>query len=755
MYIFFYISDASHKTVISTTIPVGDIPDSSVNLIPTDRSKGSLSATIGISSASRDMDKFLKPDLSKSIHESWEPGHSQAQDIPGSMSRSAEDAEKSRPRSMSPLSPLSTSPPVSTAMLQEVKLRSRSSVKKPANDILTKDTSQNNELSKAFDRAKRISRKFDEAGEPDKHEVKIVEKTKDVKQDTDVKPVVKEVKPHIEVNKPSETVVKPGVTISSDKSALSNLPTSPTSSGVSFVLKKEPLRPASKTNVTTVTSFGENVETSSIVTTGSNDNNKDLDKKTDDKSVDVKVQNNDSNVNTKLPATDSVHESPNKLASPKEDFRLRRQVRSKTLPVSKEAIEKAEETVQSSANRKSVDYDNVSSLRSTAKAADIVSSRTMAEKRSSWAPASMASSSVDSRPEWVIRAQNKEKKIEEDKTGRPKEIKIEPKEIKIEPKEQQKSPDKSPTEKPADSPIAAQSVAKVGSQPQVVKQDKPVSAKPVTESTGFSLGSARVQFGKTTPASTSTTANKPAVVTASEQKPVTSLLTKPLTSNVSKFTTSSGKDTQDASKSVLTGYRKPSVPSTAGDKPVIQSVKPPVNVTSKPAISSEKPAIHSVKPATPATTTTAKFGGVSKTSETPASRPVFQKQSSTESNKPAPLSVRTAGTNSKTNIVKPDTKDTPKIQTSSVTKGVSGQGNNENSQSNIVSPTRGSLYGKPKPFGSDSSSGSDTTRKFGSSIGSNGKKSNEMKIEIIDKDKTAPAKTEQVSESLCALYETY
>lgn len=687
-----------------------------------------------MAASSKDAEKLLRPDMSKSLYSSTPP-----QDIPVG---SGEEHERVRPRSMSPLSPLSTSPPVSTAMLQEVKLRSRSSVKKPTNENLPKDTTENNELAKALDRAKRRSRKFEENAVVDtdkaQTEVKPADKPKDVKQDVTAKPIekVSEVKPLTEVIKPSETVVKPDSTVTSEKSVLSNPQTvsgSTPVSGVSFVLKKEPLRPASKVNVTTVTSFGENVETSSIVTTSSVES----DTKSDNKSTSVNVQDRDLNKDTKSPANDSHMESPsNKLSSPREDYRQKR--RSKTLPISKEAIDKAEEKVHS--NRNSADYDNVSSLCSSIRAAETESSRSVAEKRASWAPAS--TTSLDTRPEWVRRAQNKEKKIEEDKASKPTEIKIEPsKEV----KSSTKSPDTPTNEKPAEVTVSTQFGGKGQSQGSSIKQDKPVTgaSKPSSDTTAFSITAARPQFVKATPTSTPAAA-KPTTSTT-DQKPPLSLASKP-TGSISKLSSTFNKDTADTQKPLSASYKKPPTGSSTLSSTVptersnLQGAKPYVS-PSKPALPGDKPVIHSVKPPTPSATSSApasnvsKFGGVSKAADTTATRPALQKQSRVESAKPTPLSVRSASNNNKPNV-KSDTvtKETPKIQTNNGSKSSPSHSNNENSQKSSPPAVNkpGSVYGQSKAFG-----------EVGHKFGSGAKK--DIKIEIIDKDQPPAAKTEQVS----------
>ena len=738
------------KTVISTTIAVGDTPDAAVNVIPTTETKPRnvfATSVTGSNYASKDMEKTLRSDMSKSMYS----GSTPTQDIPLG-SRSGEEGERVRPRSMSPLSPLSTSPPVSSSMLQEVRLRSRPSVKKTANENLPKEVTQNNELAKALDKAKRRSRKFDEnivvdVDKPAKSEVKPVDKSKDLKLDSEVKVVEKlsEVKPQSEVSKPIETIHKPNETILNDKSAVSNQPlVSPTSPGVSFVLKKEPLRPASKVNVTTVTSFGQNVETSSIVTTST----KESDTRSENKTVNV--QDSDKNKDTKSIAKDLQSESPvNKLASPREEYRQKRQVRSKTLPVSKEAMEKAEEKVQSSSNRNSADLDNISILRSTAKAAEIETSRniSVADKRSSWAPSS-ATTNVDTRPPWVIRAQNKEKKIEEDKTIKPKEIKIE---LSKNVKNTAKSPDTSPTEKPTDTSVTTQ----LGGKPSI-KAEKPVigSPKPSVDTSAFAISAARSQFVKSAPTSTPTP-SKP-TVTSSDQKPAVNTATKPMVGSISKLSSNFGKDSlPDTHKPVAAAYKKPAVSSTPStgpsDKSNIQSAKPYVNK------SPEKQVIQSVKP--PAIASVSKFGNTPKSVETGVTRPGLQKQPSTETNKPAPLGVRSAGINNKANVVtKPETKDPPQIQTNTVNKTPTTQGNNENAQQTGISSAStksGSLYGQYGK-GSNTSSG-DTGRKFGPTAGSNTKKTPEMKIEIIDRDKPVhtrdkPVHTKNEQVSACFVY---
>lgn len=723
---------------------MGDTPDANVNVIPVaDNKPRNVSGSLMTgSSAAKDLEKLLKPDMSNMSKSMYS---TPAQDIPG------EEHDRVRPRSMSPLSPLSTSPPVSSAMLQEVKLRSRSSVKKPANENLPKETPENNELAKALDKAKRRSRKFDEKPVVDvdkpKTEVKSADKTKDIKQDSVEK--VSEVNPQPEVIRPSETIVKVDSAVTNEKSVLSNPLTSSSTpvSGVSFVLKKEPLRPPSKVNVTTVTSFGENVETSSIVTTTSNE----IDTKSEDKTASFKVQSSDLNKDTKSPGKDSLTESPsNKLSSPRDDYRQKR--RSKTLPVTKEAIDKAEEKVQS--NRNSADYDSLSSLRSTARAADIETSRT--DKRASWAPAT--TTSINTRPEWVIRAQNKDKKLDEDKPNKPKEIKIEPsKEVKV----TAKSPETPPREKPADETVTTQFGGKGLSRVSSTKQDKPVTgpSKPTSETPAFSVTAARSQFVKATP-TTTLAASKPAV-TITDQKPPLSAASKQA-SGVSKLSSTYSKDTPDTQKPPLnSAFKKPSTGSSTPystvqtERPNLQGAKPYVS-PNKPALPGDKPVIHSVKPPTVSTTASptassvSKFGGVSKPADSTATRPALQKQTSVESAKPTPLSVRSAGNNNKANVVKPDTvtKEPPKIQTNTGNKTTPSVGNNENSQqssSSSVTNKSGSVYGQSKAFGLNSNSG-EGGRKFSSGA------KKEIKIEIIDKDQPATAKPEQVGKEVSLFF---
>ena len=349
---------------------------------------------------------------------------SEPKDIPHSnIPKDEPDANKSH--SMSPLS----SSPVSSSMLQDVKLRPRPlSGKFDGAEPKVEKVETGSELSQAFNKAKRFSKKFDDDVTVDSKtsvskdtavHVSVKEK-EDNKFGVSLKGVtnVKDDKKTLTEDKKSPTTENKPFTETSKESVVS-----PGMTGVSFVLKKEPLRSvgtrqgSNEGKSVNVSSF-EKTETSVVKSA----------MKPSETNISKDVTKSDTVTSTTLSKTDSgkvSFGSPEKLASPREDYKLKRQTRSKTLPeqpVPKELLDKAKQvdtqkppqqrlgSPPMSTKVRTSDYDNVT-----------VGSKPFQSKRASWASESPKTGSVSGEPSWIARARAKqadfEKEEKENKGG--------------------------------------------------------------------------------------------------------------------------------------------------------------------------------------------------------------------------------------------------------------------------------------------------------------------------------------------------
>ena len=411
-----------HKTVISTTIPIGSPPDSNITAVP----------------------------------------RSDPKEIP--QPKRNNDSSERMSRS---LSPLSTSP-VSQSMLQDVKLRSRPLSGK-FDHTETKKEENESELSQIFNKAKRFSRKYDAEG-------KIIDGNSD-----NVKPVVKsdgKIETLVNKSNSQKDDTKKDITVA--VSSPSNKETTASSSSppaVGYVLKKEPLRPGSKIietskptllqsdtdkqedECTAKSSMGRKVAEIDATDRSVADNKPLTDSlvpptpagalQTVTRATELSgTQNTQQNITQTVSQTGSLvapqnftqaklqtgtqsilgtkTASPEKLPSPREEYKLKRQNRSKTLPVSKELIDKAEE----------LDKINIKPLRGKSPPAVItgrtapydnvvVDQKPVQSKRMSWA--SSIGTTANTEPSWVIKAKQKEieKQTEADKKDFVKELKVE------------------------------------------------------------------------------------------------------------------------------------------------------------------------------------------------------------------------------------------------------------------------------------------------------------------------------------------
>ncbi|XP_045204597.2 nucleolar protein dao-5-like isoform X2 [Mercenaria mercenaria] len=732
-----------HKTVISTTIPVGPSADSNVHVIP--------------KSEPRDIPS--QPEVTLRSHVK-DVARSDPRDIPQS---TTQIEEKSRPRS---LSPLSTSP-VSQSMLHEVKLRKRPvSGKFDGEDVNKETDNSENELAKAFNRAKRISKKFDEEGN-------VV--------DVNVKPGVKvqekeiEVKKLVEVTKPvSETKTLP-VT-----SPVKDSPASPVS-GVSFVLKKEPLRPGNKTE----SSKSVNNELKDIpkvaaaepkATITETPKSVTISTATDaEKAKEIKSTEKEAKVD--LPTASPKQGSPEKLASPREEYKLKRAARSKTLPVSKDIMDKSEEVETKLAtnrlgspplgNRERNDYDSVEVG---------VKSASIQSKRSSWAPASATTANA-AEPAWVVRARLKqmeqEKKAEEDKPDAAKEVKNEVKGasqnsfIKSEKVETVKSANEQKTDIPKGTVQTGgvKSWAQSYSAKPFEKPTVSIASKPNVGVVKTSVHSVKppvtANLEQQTKATVSVNSMASSnVVASANSKPVATTSAKPTVSSVNKPTVSStvSKPTVTASAKTAVsvaskpGFAKPlgtaSSKSTvtvsaasSADKPTSQISKPTVSVSG--TLSSDKPFSQSVK-------STSGFGGVSSASSNFSrsftAKSVTGVQKTGQDMKPAsqssvkPVSISRADSKDSTN---------KSISVSSITK-THNQDNKktDNDMKNTSTATStvktGSYFDKSKTAFSSTGTKPDTSSavppwKQALNQRKPSAGAQQVKIEIIDKDTEKPA----------------
>lgn len=744
-----------HKTVISTTIPVGPPSERNINVIP--RSEPKDIPGQGELNMRNQMNEIAK---------------SEPKDIPHG-GRSSD--ERTRPRS---LSPLSTSP-VSQSMLQDVKLRKRPVSGKFDNEDVKRESEETgNELAKAFDRAKRISKKFDEDGNVVDFNAKpaVKNKEKEVNTQAEIMKTTSEMKTESCSSPVKDTTVMPQVS-------------SPTS-GVSFVLKKEPLRPGSKPDSSRNTSSDSKdipkpataepkvtiTETTKGVTTISAvDNEKNKDSGVVIKEVDTKRET------VKLG-------SPEKLASPREEYKLKRAARSKTLPVSKDIMERNDETENKVAsnrlgspplNRKANDYENV----------DVgVRVSSIKSKRSSWASPS-ATTANSTEPTWVVRARLKqmeqEKKSSDDKVDAAKEDKVEVKVAnqsnvlkseKAETDTQVKTVEKISSEQKSDIP---KGIVQTGG----VKSWAPsYSAKPFEKQTVSATSKAGIGAAKTSTDKIGVHSVKPPVPAASDQTKSTvpasttpivtassnsvsstnpklaTLSTKPNTSAVSKPAVSTGTTASKppfsaASKSTVSGFTKSSV--TAASKPVVSVSSAASSDKSTGSISgtvsAEKPFSQSVK----LDGKPSGFTGISATSSN-FSRS-FNAKTAAAGQKPVqdvkPLSQSIV---KPLNASKTDSKDTTSkpVSVSSISKSSSldnKKADNDLKNANTATSAvkSGNSFDKSK-----STFSSSTKSETGSALPAwkqalNQKKASpaqQVKIEIIDKDKekTPQRKVEEV-----------
>lgn len=340
---------------------------------------------------------------------------SEPKDIP-KPNKPKDETDAVRSRSMSPLS----TSPLSTSQLQDVKLRPRPASGK-FDDVGPKveKSEADSELSSAFNKAKRFSKKFEEEVNVDskKSEVKDVSVNVSGKEKEEPKfGVSLKGVSNLKEEKKSPVVETKPIT----EPAKDNNVVSPGMTGVSFVLKKEPLRPAAARQ--------DSAEAKSKITS-SNDKKEINVPKTVTAAVTKEVE---TNVNkdtlksgtTVTPAKGQLG-SPEKLASPREDYKQKRQLRSKTLPeqpVPKEMLDKAKEAdnQKPSVTRlgsppmptkvRTHDYDNV-----------VVGTTSVQSKRASWAPESTKTGAVSAEPSWIAKA--REKQIEHEKQAKEKESK--------------------------------------------------------------------------------------------------------------------------------------------------------------------------------------------------------------------------------------------------------------------------------------------------------------------------------------------
>ena len=342
---------------------------------------------------------------------------SEPKDIPlAKKPRDETDAMRSRS-----MSPLSTSP-LSGSALQDVKLRPRpASGKFDGVDVKTEKVEKSSELANAFNKAKRFSKKYEDEdvkkSVPKDVAVNVSAKEKEEpKFGITLKGVsnVKEDKKTPSEEKKSPVVEsKPIVEPVKDTNVVS-----PSMAGVSFVLKKQPLRPNGARQEMVETKVGgvsssEKRDTSitkTVTMSGMKESESDISKTmtTSDTAVTPgKV------VLTKAPAG-----SPEKLASPREDYKQKRQLRSKTLPeqpVPKELLDKAKEAdAQRTPLRKpgsppvsmkswGNDYDNV-----------VIGAKPIQSKRASWAPETTKTGNVSAEPSWISKARQRQAENEKE-----------------------------------------------------------------------------------------------------------------------------------------------------------------------------------------------------------------------------------------------------------------------------------------------------------------------------------------------------
>jgi len=693
----------AHKTVMSTTIPVGSVLEPASNPIPNFESKA------GPSLMTQSM--YARP-----------PPTTQPRDIPWALG--TEDIDPRRPRS---LSPLSTSP-VSTYMLQEVKLRSRPQPDKVV-AAPAKEPEADNELAKAFNRAKRISKKFDGTGSLDVEPQRVDVKQGEVKvMVKDMQDVYKQPGASVDVSK-QEVKSKPLDTVS-----VQQTPTQ------SFGGEKEQIKPVNKSATLPVNMKASSISSYSNIGASASTVVKPNGQGTPDSSLSFSVD----------------EASAKKLASPREEYRLRRQNRSKTLPVASDLMDKNDNSVNTN-NRKSVNLDsvvtsavssnvglkedtsNTSATKQTVDGSENVPEMAREDsststgskggdklpmnKRNSWAPSSVT------QPDWIARAQKKTFDIQQDQT-KTKELKFEISKSEDK-KESPKSPEK---ELPAVEMVSVQNITFQASKAVISNSQQNSAEKP-----GVSVNVARSAFEKP-PLNSTTSVIKPVPFTATTTDQKLSISS---TSSVSKFSstgckpvsaTPTPKSPESSSpKPVGSSVRKSSIGSAKpyqSEKPTFSNVKPPVAFSMKPSLSADKPSVSSVKPLVSTVSSSPKLGSPTKSVDKP---------DSTTNKGPTPLNISPRRASVKSSLEKTETKpvSTQPFNNSTNNRNISTSSGNVNNNKPVTSTPS---WQKPNT-GLVGGGTSDIMRKFGGSL----KKSPEVKIEIIDKDNKTAAKEQVLS----------
>ena len=317
------------------------------------------------------------------------------------------------------MSPLSTSP-VSGSALQDVKLRPRpASGKFDGVDVKSEKEERPSELANRFNKAKRFSKKFEDedvkkavpkdvvvnvsAKEKEEHKFGVALKGVSNFKEDNYLPNVEKKSPVVE----SKPIIEPAKD--------TNL-ASPSMAGVSFVLKKEPLRPNGAKQETDETKVGgvtfsdkrDAHLTKSVTISGTKETESDISKS---------MTKSDTAVTpSKVTPAKAPSGSPEKLASPREDYKQKRQLRSKTLPeqpVPKEMLDKAREADAKisplkkpgsppvSMKMRGSDYDNV-----------VIGAKPFQSKRASWAPETTKTGAVSAEPSWITKARQRQEENE-------------------------------------------------------------------------------------------------------------------------------------------------------------------------------------------------------------------------------------------------------------------------------------------------------------------------------------------------------
>ena len=317
------------------------------------------------------------------------------------------------------MSPLSTSP-VSGSALQEVKLRPRpASGKFDGIEVKADKEEPSSELANKFNKAKRFSKKFEDE-DVNKAVPKDVVATESAKEKEEPKfgvvlkgvSNIKEDRNLPNIDKKSPVVEsKPIIEPAKDTNLVS-----PTMAGVSFVLKKEPLRPngakqetaESKTGAVTFSDKKDTHLNKTVTISEAKETVSDISKAMPKPDTTVSP--------SKLSPTKPPSGSPEKLASPREDYKQKRQLRSKTLPeqpVPKEMLDKAREadakvsplkkpgSPPASLKSRGSDYDNV-----------VIGAKPIQSKRASWAPETTKTGAISAEPSWITKARQRQEESE-------------------------------------------------------------------------------------------------------------------------------------------------------------------------------------------------------------------------------------------------------------------------------------------------------------------------------------------------------